>query len=180
MGEQRKSKIKITADTGIALVAVGLSIVALVVSIFQAWDTREHNKKSVRPLLAMSLVTGTNGSGIQICVRVENVGFGPAIISDFSVLIPGGSMPERGRFISSTLHTYLETESVPTVDFLRPGQPIAAGEGITVISAQWTNAEEDPSRWAESIKHLDVVIEYSSLYDEAYRIGSRDFLKDPL
>jgi hypothetical protein len=67
----------VDANTVIAICGVAIAVASLGVSAYVAWATRDHNRRSVRPLLGLTTafpVGGTAG------LRLTNSGLGPARI----------------------------------------------------------------------------------------------------
>ena len=84
--------IKIDASTVQTITAIATSVLALLalfLSLWQAFQSRKHNKLSVRPLLVFIVnydtTIDTNNRGIGF--SVSNKGVGPALISSFRVLV---------------------------------------------------------------------------------------------
>lgn len=67
------------------------ALCALALTLNQIRATRKHNYLSVRPFLRFGWTAGENDDGIWI----KNVGLGPAIITDFSILKDGIEITTR-------------------------------------------------------------------------------------
>ena len=65
--------------------AICVSLTALAVSIFQAYNTHQHDKLMVRPIIRFD--SQRDDDLPEVGLKIENVGFGPAIITDFKIFV---------------------------------------------------------------------------------------------
>ncbi len=83
-------EVVLDANTFQVITAIGtvfIAFLALVSSLLQFWASRKHNKLSVRPLLVFDANYDPTVRGFGLLVT--NKGVGPAVISDFRVLVDG-------------------------------------------------------------------------------------------
>jgi hypothetical protein len=76
---------KQTPDRWISLSAAAIALCALLFSFYQGYLVRDHNRKSVRPLIVIGGLHDEKGSGF----RIGNEGLGPGIIQWFEVTVNG-------------------------------------------------------------------------------------------
>lgn len=60
----------------VAISAMIVSVVSLAASIYFGWCTRDHNRRSVKPLPHLVLINNDD----RICVRLYNNGLGPLVL----------------------------------------------------------------------------------------------------
>ena len=84
--------ITLTQSDWIALSAMIVAVFALFVTIWDSYQSRKHNRLSVKPFL---------GIGVDIHEKVEftlsNQGIGPAVIKEFSVYFDGKLLSKNPR-----------------------------------------------------------------------------------
>jgi hypothetical protein len=78
--------VTVDADTVIAACATVIALVSVGVSVDQARSTRDHNRRSVRPIL---LVRAGFRPGEVAGLRVTNVGLGPAAVTRTELWLDG-------------------------------------------------------------------------------------------
>lgn len=79
-------------EISIAIAAASISLTALIFSIYQTWLSRRHNYFSVAPMLDFSILSSESDK--RYLFNITNKGLGPAIITDFVVLIKNKSIKE--------------------------------------------------------------------------------------
>ncbi len=145
-----------------SLIAITIATLAVVISIWQGFEQRRHNRLSVKPLLNFETVAHNQTKTI----RLSNDGLGPAIIKEFYVTMDGEKIDANVQ---------------------NPWTPVVENRGLTgQVSQMWYLAESSilkPEKsynllsWPlDSMAQLDiqVVIAYESIYQQGFRI-SEDF-----
>lgn len=155
-------------DPGSALIAA----LALLVSAYSAFASRQHNKLSVRPRLTTStfqrVVSDGINSTLQIGVTLTNVGLGPAIVKSASVLLDDievpVSSPEDCRQL--LLRAFPNAQLGPTVHFMKLNKEhaIAVGKDINIVEFTMTGAPQDVK---EHLERFAIVVRLESLYGES-------------
>lgn len=88
--------------TLIALSAVIISVVSVVVSVFEARVMRDWQRASVWPYVELYRSFGPNSKGeIVLSLNAKNVGVGPAKIQDFVVTVDGVHYSDWGAAFSA-------------------------------------------------------------------------------
>lgn len=65
-----------------AYAAIAIALCSLVVSVYSSWETRHHNRLTVKPALAR--VTGRDKDSCLV-MTIKNVGFGPAKVEELYI-----------------------------------------------------------------------------------------------
>lgn len=163
-----------------AIAAVVVAVLALMVSLWQGWISREHNRKSVRPILRFD----RNGLSDQpISVTLANVGPGPALIRSFSVAASaqGGDSSQASSVHPRPALQALEEVGLATsarvavrIRTLKRGDTIRGGETVEVLS--WPGYSDGTDESARSrrnelkrtLNKLTFSVVYASIYDQEW------------
>jgi hypothetical protein len=173
----------------ISISATIISLCALVTTYWQTRINREWQQASVWPRLTFvpgsSTNTDTNTATYEL--GLANVGIGPALITDFIVKYRGEVLraEPRGSRLSAFFHKAAAEQQVKSERTLRtsqreldPGTVLTADKSTNLFSMKgditYARAIE------EGLKHLEVIIQYSSVYGETwevtYPLGNRRFV----
>lgn len=170
--QQNKFGLRQWAETATIFIAV----IALVVSVWSAYETRKHNRLSVKPSI---LVSGVFTDDLdQSGILVSNNGSGPAFINKFEVyidskILPSKSTVELGRAIQQALNIsdiYLYV-GVPT-----PGAVFKEGTTHKILgtSNKLSNLTADQlSRLGKAIPKIEFIVGFSSLYEEDFEYSRK-------
>jgi hypothetical protein len=137
------------------------------VALWQGIVIREHNRLSVRPEIAIRIV-GPNAVGHRVGIFVLNSGLGPARVTRIVFKNRATGKELEGddallNFILPLMETYGFAASAQ-VDTISPGRLIPANSTVDLL---WTSdPNPDRQRLREMLSHIDVGIDYESLYGE--------------
>ena len=175
-------------DRIMALLAVGLSITAILVSLFEVNSVRAHSKATVWP--HVSAVADLSEAGLSIEIR--NKGVGPALIQDAELSLDGQVVTDVTIAIEDALARDAEVKqtyqnvSAETQDAFRDytltdltRSVIAAGETVEYFSMLYVELRpnEDDQNNALILKTLaddwdgkaDLSLCYCSIQDDCWR-----------
>jgi hypothetical protein len=143
-----------------AVCAIIIAVLSLAVSVVEASSAREHNRKSVRPLLMLMRVHRSGSSWTGLSVR--NVGLGPAIVTESIVRVDGTDAgewthPAVGLIVGSH-------EPRPNYGTLRKGAVIPAGGEERLIFIDDSDPARDTWLWDAIVRRLHVEVRYESIY----------------
>lgn len=158
---------RVDGNTTIALCAIGIAVGSLVMSIREFRLSRDHNRRSVQPLLRINRrrnLEGTEGGLILV-----NHGLGPAVITGSSVTFDGQLL---GPW---TLETFDQIKGdlplTPKVVTVRPDNVIPAGTNIYLLRLDNFNVVEHAWFWTLITDRLRFEIKYSSIYgDDSFTV----------
>ena len=157
---------RITAVSGIFI-----ALCALFISVWQGYLSREHNRLSVMPQLAINLDWHfENKSGLF----VYNQGLGPARIKRVSIFLDGKllhpykGLQQIGDALIASQEKITEQNSLLSAHYLYPGDIIDKSEMVTFLGIPERIIKSDKvnSFNAFFAKRVQVSIEYCSFYDE--------------
>ncbi|MET1258283.1 hypothetical protein ABV409_03035 [Flagellimonas sp. DF-77] len=176
---------KINTDRLLGISAMVISILTLVIFIYQTNIMRVQSKLSVKPRLDFTTNQGGNDSIITFQQVVENKGLGPAIIDSISFLYNGKAYPiEIEKLLEVEAPKLLEYGYLPQHATLGRGSTLSPGEEKLIFTYQL------PARNLDSVlQYLDVTLEgdspfpieviYTSIYeDERWQLSSN--ASDPI
>jgi|GEM_PF-2946649 len=177
-------KKNFNADRIIGLSAMLISLMTLIIFLYQTNLIKKQSVLSVRPRLTFSknidkTVTvndSTNSTTISIRLTLRNNGLGPAIIESNKV-IDKGETYEIMTFFDTSYPKLKEYGHFPQITELEIGEAIPASESIDIFAYQYNLDNEEKIK-----EYLDVdttyefpfiiAIEYSSMYEEKWQIQS--------
>lgn len=148
------------ADTLTAICAVLIALGSLAVSYVQVRATREHNMKSVRPILEIRASRAFDGP--EIGIKVTNHGLGPALITMTYVWVDGKML---GQWNLDVLRYVLaEMPKRPSARTLFKGQLVASGEVCYILFIKDRIQNEYDWFWNFVYDRFDIEIHYESIY----------------
>jgi hypothetical protein len=157
----------------ITISTIVIACVAVCISIWQGWVTRQHNKLSVKPIL--EIFTSTTKDGTSMGVRVENHGTGPAIIKDFFVYFKGKPTKVDNREKADNIYraANLYTSKINLWHPHKSGAVIKQGGTVNLISYVEKNLTiQDVEKFEEKLSHLHFKFIYESIYKEKFEVSN--------
>jgi len=155
------------ASTVVAICAVVIAVGSLVVSVSEAQATRNHYRRSVRPLLQLDIpLHPGRRSGLQLI----NAGLGPAVITKTVLMVDGEELD--GGFNESNVNTV--RDALP----FQPRPSAVTFGGKVFLAADYSQfllsvASFDRDEHAEFEdllrRRLTLEIRYESLYESRDR-----------
>jgi hypothetical protein len=170
---------RITVQNVVAILALCISFAAAIFAWLQIEVSREHNRKSVTPIL--HITPYAEGKGGRNGIYLSNSGLGPAIIKKFSV--KSGSTSANG-FELDKWSEVLRASNVNSNCFATgwPKSDAAVRAGIEESLLYVTNSEYNGICNMELVKLIggqgvEISIEYESIYGELRRVSASSKIK---
>lgn len=172
------------ADSPYSLMDVAAVVVAacaLILTVWTALTSRKHNKLSVRPHLATSVmrehVSTDKVNAAQVHMILTNVGLGPALVRSADISLDGKVVPiESFEDLRPLLAGVFPSSQLGNSDEfmkLNKGHAIAVGERIDLVKFHLLNP---PDNLANELQRFHLLVRYESLYQDAFIYDSRDHL----
>lgn len=156
-----------SAETVVAICAVVIAVASLVVSVWQAFVTRQHNRHSVRPVL--QLHRGIH-EGARSGIRLINAGLGPAVIVRTSVSLDGEVIGRWDKPCADRVRAGLPAH-LNAVTFGRE-EVLAIGYNEYLLSLPHYDARAHAAIKDVLTSRLAITIDYESLYGgEGFRVA---------
>jgi len=155
----------------ISLASAVVAGCALGVTFWQGYLIRQHNRLSVRPMLATMERHDAKDNVGYVSFELSNCGVGPAVIKNFILLYGDEEVSRNNR---KTYDDFLRDKaqglaSVYTGSFV-PGAAFSVGEKHTLLSFVYDIEKQDVS----FIHRLNVIVDYQSIYQgEVFTYDSR-------
>ena len=147
------------AETVTATCAVVIAVASLVVSVYQTYAMRQHNRHSVRPVLQLHRGWPLGG---RAGIRLINSGLGPAVIVDSTLMVDGEAIGTWNELGVNSLRERLAVR--PSAVTFNDGEVIATDYEQYLLSV----ASYDPQNHAQIEdlvnRRLTLKIRYESLY----------------
>ncbi|QEY73082.1 hypothetical protein [Pseudomonas denitrificans (nom. rej.)] len=141
-------------------IAIGISLLALAATWWQAHLARVHNKLSVRPQLEGHSHWEDGVYGLE----VRNVGLGPAIITAARVYYRNGLVEGEGPLVIEKAFSYIPLCRLLAHEFFYSPYVLPAGQSIEVCKLTYDPAIQDIEYFLGGLLHLE--IDYESAYSE--------------
>ena len=177
-------KVVLDANTLQVITAIGTVVIALAALALSVWQFRAshtHNKLSVRPLLVFDASYDPTVRGFGL--RVSNKGVGPAVISDFRILVDGkdetASAPHPWANALRKLdlnYTFLQHFSLGSDTAISPQETIPL-----ITTDQDQIGENMVHHMKNRLPRIGIVISYQSVYGEHFTVrheGNPELLSD--
>jgi hypothetical protein len=171
---------RIRPDTITGIAATFIAVLALVGSLFEAAETRRHNRLSVKPVLSFETEVAQDDT-VQT-IRLKNLGTGPAIIKSFSVYANDKPVQKLGNDPWGSVIESLNLADIAFKYFwYSPGDVIGINEEKSVLTIKEEDYEKSDNKqvWAKAISRINVIIEYASIYDEGFVVRYQSVRSSP-
>lgn len=154
--------------------ALFIAALVLVLTLWQGFETRQHNRVSVVPRLNGDISTSKGADESRITYVVESSGLGPAKVTRFSVYHRGQEQPAGAAF-NRTMADLQEALGERSVELgieaseLSEGSFLAPGDSEVLFVAR-AQSDEDASDVVDHVLGtLAIGICYCSVYDDQCR-----------
>ncbi|WP_345380126.1 hypothetical protein [Pseudonocardia yuanmonensis] len=136
----------------------------MLLTVFQAWRTQVHNRRSVRPLLQLRYSLPQGGTAELV---LNSIGLGPAVIVSSRLLLDGKPLGGLDRDSVNRLRAQLETR--PHATTFVPGEACPRESSHALLSLPGYDKKKN-AEFTNLLEHrLRIEIVYESLY------GGEDF-----
>ena len=165
--------------------ALFVAILVLLLTVWEGYETRQHNRISVVPKLDVDINVQSRSNNKSISYYVESTGLGPVKIVDFMILYH-----HKGKIIQSKDFNYLMEDLRKLNNKLEINLDLASSDmdvgsfmapGVNEVLFK-ASAESETGVSDEINKHvrdtLDIVICYCSVYDD--QCGQVQFSNPPI
>jgi len=164
---------KISTDRIVSVCAIFISLLTLVIFIYQTNLTRKQNHLSILPYL--SLDTSINHYEGTLELELKNLGIGPAIIESRKIYYEEKWLDVDFTDFFYDQYTLKDTSISVLSSTLNHGTAIPANESITLIKV-YMPKEKLPTflEWFGNIQEgMDYEIGYKSLYQEKWKLTAK-------
>lgn len=152
-----------TADL-IAALGIFIALIALGATFYQAYISRDHNRRSVRPALVIHIDNIAN-SGYYL----QNCGTGPAFISAIEYFIDDKTVPDIESFKKEIVGIGTDLGIKAEATTCDPEQPIGIGERSFQLVRF---IADDPAVRTRMYERIRLVVRYKSIYGEEFSVVS--------
>lgn len=168
---------KWSSDRIVSFSAILISLITLVVFIYQTRLMAEQQRLSVLPYLSYGF---RNSGSADFTVYISNDGIGPAFVESIKITY-------QDSVYEADLPTFLY-QNIPAMDSMYnirhsniiPGHLIPAGRRIPILEGSGT--EEDANRLYQLLVTLDFEAEliYKSAYNERWRLSTDGYVPEKI
>ena len=164
-----EKKDKFTADTWIAIVATLCAIIAILISVWDHYEIRKHNRLSVMPLLRFNLEIAQEPDGEYVGLYLTNNGFGPAVVTRYIVRLDDKEIEKED------LKGEIQAHIGPHSEYKYAGcircSPIKESEKILIFGLpNQTIICSASERLLDFLSRLEIDIVYESIYHDTLDI----------
>lgn len=139
-----------SSNKSISYLAVFVAILALLVSLYEGYEIRKHNRLSLRPLIDSKTFVKEDD---YFRVEIKNAGLGPAVFKSFTITANGKNVEnwnEAMREIGITQFSRLNT--------LNENEVFQREETVTLVKIDTVMANYN----------IGFILRYESLYGEKF------------
>jgi hypothetical protein len=156
-------------------VELGIALLALLFTFYQAWLSRHHNRLSVIPHLQWSHTSNWTDHGLDRRIAIQNHGLGPARIKKAELFLQGklfepkSSDPAR-EIIEKAFDGIAFT--IISTSFPAPDYSIKAADEYLLLLIRFPNLKREDAKKLDSAE-IDARIHYESFYGDDAVLDSR-------
>ena len=151
-----------------------VAVIALIVSIKSSSSQRNHDRLSVKPVLAFTFVKNPNPkhhSYHSIGLLLSNKGIGPAIIKEIIVELNNTDINVCKLNSWVNVEEKLGIEGLAQYFYYESGDPVKVDEKQYLIALR-TDYETPPNRvrLLQALKRIKICVRYESIYQESFTL----------
>lgn len=153
-----------------------IALLALILTLWQAWVSRRHNKLSVIPYL--TTWTHTNHQAYKYHVEIINNGIGPALIKSFKIFVDGHQIQGKDlELIQKCLKLLFPAYEYTSYNcYLSEGYMMAPKEKRDLVVIQFLGPTfPSPEEIEHATKRVKIFVEYESIYKDKFVYDSSVF-----
>ena len=169
---------KISTERILALVATLVGVLTLIIFVYQTNIIHRQSRLSVTPRLLVSTLISNNDSMLDYSFVVENKGIGPAII-DVGNIVDNGKKYDLDfeSYLKETHPKLFELGEFYKLSTMTTGSTLSPNEKQILFTYGFKKDNMETIQKTLKIDNEDnypfrVVIEYSSIYEERWRIDT--------
>ncbi len=165
-----------TVDRILGVSAILISLLTLIMFIYQTNLMHKQSRLSVMPRLGFTTAYDHNDSVVVYSALIKNKGIGPAIINSAKIILEGKEYKlDMEDFFDEAFPKLDEYGNFNRLSNLGEGNTLAAGEIKKLFSYEFliTDIEKISAYMQledEDTFPFNMEVEYSSIYDEKWRI----------
>lgn len=165
---------KLNTDRILAFTAILISLLTLIIFVYQTNLVRQQSRLAVRPRIEFSQITNTDDSLVNVSLIVENRGLGPAIIENAAIVFNDQQYPLdfEDFFKQINFQDSLVEQTQNTT--LSQGASILPGNHVTFYKVNFplthaSHLQQNPLLMGPNgDTKFYVEVTYGSLYDEMW------------
>ncbi len=170
-------KSKISADRILGLSAMLISLLTLIIFIYQTSLMRTQSRLSVTPRIAFSTYESANDSIVTVGAEIENKGLGPAIIESIAFVHEGKRFPlNMNKFLTQAYPDFEQYADLTQSVSLTKGSTLSPDEKSNIYTLKFRLEEVEGLlnylniELGENPFMIEVV--YSSIYGDRWKTNN--------
>ena len=164
---------QLTPDTITAISSMIIALIALVVSIWQGIETRNHNRRTLTPKL--SITRDLRNEAEDIGIFIESVGLGPVIIKKVVITIDDKQYNVSSQEAWKNVLCQLDiNESWTQWYAISEDTLFPVGKCDFLLAADRDGlSSSNESRLKRATEKIEVTIDYDSVYGDKFVVQKR-------
>ncbi len=151
-------------DTLLAITATIIAVAAIFIAVYEARQTRKHNRLSVRPRLNFELVRSRSRK--MIGIKIMNYGLGPAVVASWSVKVAGKAVNNTDDWTKPLKKHGIQKSGVEWTH-MKPKGIIPAGDAVWVLGIPCSPDDMEVRNKLDKLcPGVKIDIGYRSMYEE--------------
>lgn len=169
---------KLQWDRILGLSAILISLLTLIIFIYQTNIIHRQSRLSVTPRIGFSSSLTEQDTIFSFKLILKNNGIGPAIINDAKIVSNGKDFPvDLEIFFEEEYPKLEELGSFTSLSSIQVGQTIPAGESLTLFTYKFLernvgNIQEYINIGPDDDIPFTVILRYASIYEEEWEVES--------
>ena len=162
-------------DRIIGLSVMMISLLTLIIFIYQTNIMRAQSRLSVTPLLSFNQAESISDSTYRIKCSIKNKGLGPAIVESVTIIYEGERIKVRfADFFDTYFGKFTQYANLESETHLSKGTTLSAGEEVNffTVSVSRSVLQEfmDYAGFDDNNPPFDIEVLYSSIYEEEWKV----------
>lgn len=149
---------------------------ALLLTIFAAWQSRRHNRLTVRPHLDWNTAKVRAANSLMISFHLRNAGLGPAIITGYHFKIDHSLfLPTTRDVVGDLANECLKgvVHEVVLKELPGIGSALMVGQSLCIAKIEILGLQSEAGSWFEdALDRADFEVSYESLYKERFMFST--------
>jgi hypothetical protein len=154
--------------------ALVVSVIALILGIWEGVEARRHNRLSVRPIIQFERIWLPHEPWPQVGIYIANHGTGVALLENVTVYVDGEPVPsgDSGGFAEAARMLILADHPDFPIKFVTSMREAIPPEDVILLFGidDEDYTEERIAVLRDALSRISMHVEYQSIYNDSYEI----------
>lgn len=157
-------------DTLVNAATATVALAALGVAVWEAHTSRDHARRSVRPLLVLE----RHWVEPNVKILVRNAGVGPAVLKRSDYFVDNRLVRDQGSGALAAALNEVQVPNVPTTVWSLAGtSALTAGDEIPIFQVRSAVDQATANSLKNGCRRISISLAYESVYGERFSLIER-------